>query len=80
MTAVAESRVDEPLQSFTVSFPGTASDEASKAAEFADAEDFVTGLAMRALHPNIIVLRTFSKAYGLAGLRVGFGIGQKQIF
>ena len=25
-------------------------------------------------HPNAIVLRTFSKAYGLAGLRVGYGI------
>ena len=26
-------------------------------------------------HPNVILLRTFSKAYGLAGLRVGYGIG-----
>ena len=25
-------------------------------------------------HPNLIVLRTFSKIYGLAGLRVGYGI------
>ena len=30
------------------------------------------GLVRR--HPNLIVLRTFSKAYGLAGLRVGYGI------
>lgn len=43
--------------------------------EFADAEDFVDGLSLRGLHPNTLVLRTFSKAYGLAGLRVGFGIG-----
>lgn len=27
-------------------------------------------------YPNLIVSRTFSKAYGLAGLRVGFGIAQ----
>ena len=27
-------------------------------------------------HPNLIVSRTFSKAYGLAGLRVGYGIAQ----
>ncbi len=27
-----------------------------------------------AAHPNLIVSRTFSKAYGLAGLRVGYGI------
>ncbi|MCF3130470.1 histidinol-phosphate transaminase [Streptomyces olivochromogenes] len=26
-------------------------------------------------HPNLLVLRTFSKAYGLAALRVGFGLG-----
>jgi histidinol-phosphate aminotransferase len=25
-------------------------------------------------HPNVLVLRTFSKAYGLAGLRVGYGV------
>jgi histidinol-phosphate aminotransferase len=27
-------------------------------------------------HPNLIVSRSFSKAYGLAGLRIGFGIAQ----
>lgn len=26
-------------------------------------------------HPNVVVLRTFSKAYGLAGARVGYGVG-----
>jgi len=29
---------------------------------------------VRAGRPNVIVLRTFSKAYGLAGLRVGYGV------
>jgi histidinol-phosphate aminotransferase len=29
-----------------------------------------------AQHPNLIVSRSFSKAYGLAGLRIGFGIAQ----
>ena len=28
--------------------------------------------------PNLIVMRTFSKAFGLAGLRVGFGIGSRE--
>ena len=32
------------------------------------------GLTLLDRHPNAIVLRTFSKAYGLAGLRVGYGI------
>jgi histidinol-phosphate aminotransferase len=30
-------------------------------------------------YPNLMVSRTFSKAYGLAGLRVGYGIGQPQV-
>jgi len=30
-------------------------------------------------YPNLLVSRTFSKAYGLAGLRVGFGIAQRAL-
>ncbi|MBI5203121.1 MAG: aminotransferase class I/II-fold pyridoxal phosphate-dependent enzyme, partial [Elusimicrobia bacterium] len=30
-------------------------------------------------YPNLVVLRTFSKAYGLAGLRVGFGVGDAEL-
>ncbi len=30
-------------------------------------------------YPNLIVSRTFSKAYGLAGLRVGFGLAQAEL-
>jgi histidinol-phosphate aminotransferase len=30
-------------------------------------------------HPNLIVSRTFSKIYGLAGLRVGYGIAQQEM-
>jgi histidinol-phosphate aminotransferase len=30
-------------------------------------------------HSNVVVLRTFSKAYGLAGLRVGYGVGQPEL-
>lgn len=29
--------------------------------------------------PNLIVARTFSKAYGLAGLRVGYGVAQPEL-
>ena len=29
--------------------------------------------------PNVVVLRTFSKAYGLAGLRVGYGVGRTEL-
>ena len=34
---------------------------------------------VRAGRPNLIVLRTFSKAHGLAGLRVGYGCGQPEL-
>ncbi len=30
-------------------------------------------------HPNLVVSRTFSKAFGLAGLRVGYGIAQREL-
>jgi histidinol-phosphate aminotransferase len=40
-------------------------------------EDYPNGLDY--LQENIIVLRTFSKAYGLAGARIGYGISSKRI-
>jgi histidinol-phosphate aminotransferase len=41
-------------------------------AEFVDDPEAVDGRRLLADHPNLAVLRTFSKAYGLAGLRVGY--------
>lgn len=35
--------------------------------------------ALLAEHPNLIVQRTFSKAYALAGLRVGYGLGGREV-
>jgi histidinol-phosphate aminotransferase len=37
------------------------------------------GITLYADRPNVAVLRTFSKAYGLAGLRVGFMVAQPQV-
>lgn len=39
----------------------------------------VDGRAALDTYPNLVVLRTFSKAYGLAGLRVGYGMGAEQL-
>lgn len=36
-------------------------------------------LALARDHPNVVVLRTFSKAYGLAGLRVGYAVGDPEV-
>jgi histidinol-phosphate aminotransferase len=43
--------------------------------EFVRDPGTVDALSILGGRPNVVVLRTFSKAYGLAGLRVGFGIG-----
>ncbi|KIQ10249.1 histidinol-phosphate transaminase [Curtobacterium flaccumfaciens] len=44
-------------------------------AEFVTDEAAVHGHPLLTAHPNLVVLRTFSKAYGLAGLRVGYALG-----
>jgi histidinol-phosphate aminotransferase len=36
---------------------------------------YATGIAMALQTPNVFVSRTFSKAFGMAGLRIGYGIG-----
>ena len=37
------------------------------------------GLAVYAQRPNVVLLRTFSKAYGLAGLRVGYAVARPRL-
>lgn len=48
-------------------------------AEFVRDEASVDGSELIGRHPNLVVLRTFSKAYGLAGVRVGYAIGPVEI-
>jgi len=50
-------------------------------AEFVTDPASVEGGRVRAVlaRPNVVVLRTFSKAYGLAGLRVGYAIGHTRV-
>src|SRR4051812_20634156 len=43
--------------------------------DFVDAEETDAALALTDEHPRLVVLRTFSKAWGLAGLRCGYAIG-----
>jgi len=47
--------------------------------EFVDAPGFQDALALRKKHPNLVVLRTFSKIFGLAGLRIGYGIARPEL-
>jgi histidinol-phosphate aminotransferase len=43
--------------------------------EFADAQPTSASLALLEDHPHLLVFRSFSKAWGLAGLRVGYALG-----
>ena len=47
--------------------------------EFVRSEDPVDGLALQAEHANVAVMRTFAKAYGLAGLRVGYLVAHPEV-
>ena len=47
--------------------------------EYLDAAQYANSVAWIAEHPNLLVSRTFSKAYGLAGLRVGYGIADPAV-
>lgn len=43
--------------------------------DFVDDPEYPDGVALLARHPRLLVLRTFSKIAGLAGLRVGYALG-----
>ena len=47
--------------------------------EFVTDPDVPDGLAVYGDRPNVVVLRTLSKAWGLAGLRIGFLVGQPEV-
>ena len=47
--------------------------------EYVERDDYPDALAWLDRFPNLIVTRTFSKAYGLAGLRVGYAVSHPQV-
>jgi histidinol-phosphate aminotransferase len=48
--------------------------------EMVDSDDFPDSLAyVRSGRPNVVVLRTFSKVYGLAGIRIGYGFAHADL-
>lgn len=47
--------------------------------EFADQSHFEEVCEVIRRHPNVLVARTFSKAYGLAGMRIGYAMGSKEL-
>jgi histidinol-phosphate aminotransferase len=47
--------------------------------EYADAPDYPNSLELRGLRERLVVMRTFSKVYGLAALRVGYAVAPPAI-
>lgn len=47
--------------------------------EYAEADNYVDTLSLLPKYSNLVITRTFSKAYGLAALRVGYGIAHPEI-
>ena len=47
--------------------------------EYVDREDYPDGMELMREYPNLVVFRTFSKMYALAGLRVGYLCGSPEV-
>ena len=47
--------------------------------EYVQAKDYPDTLSLMKKYPNVMTSRTFSKMYGLAGLRIGYGIASREI-
>jgi histidinol-phosphate aminotransferase len=47
--------------------------------EFVEKHDYTDGMALMEEYPNLVVFRTFSKMYGLAGLRIGYLAGELEL-
>jgi histidinol-phosphate aminotransferase len=47
--------------------------------EFVEADDYPDGMSLTREYPNLVVFRTFSKMYGLAGLRIGYLAGDLSV-
>lgn len=47
--------------------------------EFVTEASAIDGATLIDVYPNLVILRTFSKAYGLAGLRIGYAVGPEYV-
>jgi histidinol-phosphate aminotransferase len=70
----------DALQSFIAQVPGDIAiviDEAYF--EYVDVEQYPDSLQWLDRYPNLIVTRTFSKIYGIAGLRIGYSVSSPEL-
>ncbi len=68
------------MEAFLQALPPTCcvvSDEAYS--QYVTSEEFPNTLVLRKTFPNLIIFHTFSKIYGLAGLRIGYAIARPEL-
>ncbi len=75
-TAVGEGKLRELLKNIPRSTL-LVMDEAY--CHYAHLEDYPDAARMLGEFPNLVAMRTFSKVYGLAGLRVGYGVADEEV-
>jgi histidinol-phosphate aminotransferase len=69
----------DEMAAFAAKVPATATilvDEAYH--HFVEDPRYRSSLELVAKHPNVVIARTFSKIYGMAGLRLGYAVGSKE--
>lgn len=47
--------------------------------DYVDAKDFPDSMQLRGEYPNLVILRTFSKFFAVAGVRVGYAIAHRDV-
>jgi histidinol-phosphate aminotransferase len=71
---------DAALERFLARVPATTLVVVDEAySEYVTAPGLTSALPLLPRHPNLIVTRTFSKAYALAGLRIGYAISAAEV-
>jgi histidinol-phosphate aminotransferase len=69
----------DEMAAFAAKVPATATilvDEAYH--HFVEDERYRSSLELIGKHPNVVVARTFSKIYGMAGMRLGYAVGSRE--
>jgi histidinol-phosphate aminotransferase len=76
-TAIGGQATRDYLAAVNKSSPGTTVLVDEAYFEYATMPGYETMIPVAVANPRVVVARTFSKAYGMAGLRVGYAIGHK---
>jgi histidinol-phosphate aminotransferase len=77
-TIVPSSQVKDVVEKVAAASPSTTVLVDEAYFEYVDDPSFGTLIPLVATYPNLVVVRTFSKIHGMAGMRVGYAIAQEK--